>query len=96
MRRITKKQKRRLFFVSVLTLGTVCLIILNIFSVWNQILSMRSEKYILIEQLYELNEKEKHLKVEVEKMQNPDYIARYARERYLFSRDGEINIRIPE
>ena len=32
----------------------------------------------------------------VTKLQDPDYVARYAREKYLFSKDGEIIIRIPD
>ena len=36
------------------------------------------------------------LKSEVAKLQDPDYVARYAREKYLYSKSGEIIIRIPE
>lgn len=37
----------------------------------------------------ELLEEEKSLKSEVIKLQDPDYIARYAREKYLYTKDGE-------
>ena len=42
------------------------------------------------------NDKEEELKATVTKLQDPDYVARYAREKYLYSKDGEIIIRIPE
>ena len=35
-----------------------------------------------------LEEENAYLKVEVEKLQDPDYVARYAREKYLYSKDG--------
>ena len=47
-------------------------------------------------QLAELKDEEEELKGQVTKLQDPDYIARYAREKYLYSKDGEIIIRIPE
>ena len=34
--------------------------------------------------------------MDVDKLQDPDYIARYAREKYLYSKDGEFIIKIPE
>ena len=43
-----------------------------------------------------LKNKEKKLKVDANKLQDPDYIARYAREKYLYSKDGEFILKIPE
>ena len=54
------------------------------------------EKKDLNQKLVELKSQEKELKVDVEKMQDPEYIARYLREKYLYSKDGEYIIRIPE
>ena len=34
--------------------------------------------------------------MDVDKLQDPDYIARDAREKYLYSKDGEFIIKIPE
>ena len=34
--------------------------------------------------------------MDVEKLEDPDYIARYAREKYMYSKDGEIILRLPE
>ena len=41
-------------------------------------------------------EKEEELKVDANKLQNPDYVARYAREKYLYSKEGEFILQIPE
>ena len=42
-----------------------------------------------------LNEKDM-LKSEIMKMQDPDYIARYAKEKYFYSSDGEYIIKMDE
>lgn len=93
-RRISKKAKRRVLLISVITITLISLIFVNLFLVWNQLLIKSKEKKFYTEQLEKLKEEEAYLKVEVEKLQDPDYVARYAREQYLYSKDGELNIRI--
>ena len=61
-----------------------------------QIYQKSKEKKEFETQLVELKEKEEELKATVTKLQDPDYVARYAREKYLYSKDGEIIIRIPD
>ena len=56
----------------------------------------REEKEKFTTMLNKLKEKEEELNKTVTKLSNPDYVARYAREKYLYSKDGEIIIRIPE
>ena len=93
-RKISKKSKRRVLLISVVTISLISLIVVNVFSVWKQLLVKREEKIFYTEELEKLKEEEAYLKVEVEKLQDPDYVARYAREQYLYSKDGEFNIRI--
>ena len=47
-------------------------------------------------ELADLKDKELKLRLDAERLQDPDYIARYAREKYLYSKDGEFIIKIPE
>ena len=54
------------------------------------------EQKSLEKKLISLKNKEKKLKVDANKLQDPDYIARYAREKYLYSKDGEFILKIPE
>ena len=61
-----------------------------------KIYDKEKEKEVFSNMLKELKEKEEELNETVTKLQNPDYVARYAREKYLYSKDGEIIIRIPE
>ena len=93
-KKITKKSKRRVLLIFVVTIVLSSLLLVNWFSVWNQLLEKRKEKLFYTEQLAKLEEENAYLKVEVEKLQDPDYVARYAREQYLYSKDGEFNIRI--
>ena len=83
----------------VLGLGSIAIIItmtLTIGKYWVDIYDKYKEKRELEEKLAELQKKEKELKLDADKLQDPDYIARYAREKYLYSKDGEIIIRIPD
>lgn len=93
--KISKKSKRRILLISIITIGLIVTLFINMFSVWNQMLEIRREKKVYTEQLTELKDEEEALTLESEKLQDPDYIARYAREQYLYSKDGEFNIRIP-
>ena len=61
-----------------------------------QLYTKSKEKRKFEIELAELKDKEDELKGQVNKLQDPDYIARYAREKYLYSKDGEIIIRIPD
>jgi cell division protein FtsB len=39
---------------------------------------------------------EENLKEEINRLQDPEYMAKYAREKYLYSKNGEIIIKIEE
>ena len=47
-------------------------------------------------QLKDLKKEEKNKKTDLTKLQDEDYIARYAREQYLYTKDGEYVIKIDE
>ena len=93
-RKLTKKSKRRVLLISIFTISLISLLLINIFSVWKELIVKRNEKVFYTQELKKLQEEEDYLKVEVEKLKDSDYVARYAREQYLYSKDGEFNIRI--
>lgn len=79
----------------------VCLVVLiTIFvavgSYWVKITNKYQEKQQLANEIIALKEKEEELKVDVQRLEDPDYVARYAREKYLYSKDGELIIRMPD
>ena len=53
------------------------------------------EKGELKKELASLKDKEEELTSDVNKLQDSDYIARYAREKYYYSKDGELILKIP-
>lgn len=57
---------------------------------------MNEQKKELEDRIASLKEEEKVLKSDIQKLEDPSYVARYAREKYLYSKDGEIIIRMPD
>ncbi len=96
MERITKKDKRRLIFLLCLFVPLLVLFLSNMISYISIIYSNKKDKKILEEKYKQTLEREEVLKSEIMKLQDEEYVARYARERYLYSKDGEIIIRIDE
>ncbi len=78
----------------------IVIVIIFVFGVTiiNNIISLYDkyrEKEELSKKLIFLKNKENQLKVDVEKLQDSDYIAKYAREKYFYSKEGEIIFKIP-
>ena len=63
---------------------------------WVEIYSKYQENSKLSKELILLKEKELELKIDVEKLQDPEYLERYAREKYLFTKEGEIVLKLPD
>lgn len=95
-RRISKASKRRLSFF-----GPVCVffIFYFIFSLLYNvyvIYDLTKEKSNLDQKYLSLQEEAEQLKIDIEALNDPDYLANYARENYLYSKDGEYIIQIGE
>lgn len=93
-RKLSKTKKKRL-----VVFGTLSLIIIgyfifslgyNLYQLWN----LKKENANLKEQLTEEKRQGKILRAEIEKLQDPEYIAAYARENYSYSKTGERIIKI--
>lgn len=97
---VAKKKKLKFRYRLVLFIPVCLLVIITIFatigSYWVQISQKYQEKTRLADEILSLKEEEEILKVDVERLQDPDYVARYAREKYMYSKDGEIILRLPE
>lgn len=94
-----KKKLRPKGRAIVFCFSSIAVIVLMVFTMgkcWIEIFDKYQEKQELEKELTYLKEKEEELQVDVEKLQNPDYVARYAREKYLYSKDGEIVLQMPE
>ncbi len=92
--KLTAKERRRVVLTSIFCFFVIGLSIIS--SVGN-VVSIREkklEKRELSKQLENLKDEEKTLADDVEKLKNPEYAARYAREKYLYSKNGEKILKI--
>ena len=90
-----KRAKQRLMLEILIFLVLLAFLVFSMFKVWMQIIENKSSIVSLQEKYEKLLEEEKQLKSDVNKLQDPDYVARYAREKYLYTKDGELIIRMP-
>ena len=64
-------------------------------SIFNYI-SLKREENSLKSELASLLKEKEELKIEIDKLNDPEYVARYAKEKYLYSQNGEYVIKIEE
>ena len=97
-RRKRKKSKkfRRTVLLGFTSIFVIVAMVFTIGRYWIDIVNKYQEKKELERELTSLKEKEEQLRVDANKLQDPNYIARYAREKYYYSKDGEFIIKIPE
>ena len=95
-RKKVKKKAKRIATFGVLSIILVITICLTLFSVIIEIVDKYQEKNQLSTELIALQDQEKELETDVKKLEDPEYLARYAREKYFYSKDGELILRIPE
>ncbi len=92
----SKKKKRRMLFLGLTSIIVIVATTFTIGKYWVEIYDKYKEKKSLEKKYVSLKEKEAQLRVDADKLQDPDYIARYAREKYQYSKDGEFILKIPE
>lgn len=61
-----------------------------------QIVELKLKLYDLKEEKVVLEDEEKVIQSDIKRLQDPEYIARYAREKYFYSKEGEIILRIDD
>ena len=91
--KVTKKERRRLtiFVLSfIFIIGFTCI---NIFPDWLKIMNNKQQIKLLQASYEELLDTEEALKAEVQKLQDPEYVERYAKEKFLYTKEDEIIIR---
>ena len=91
-----KKKAKRIMTFGLFSILLITVVIFTLLSVFVEIINTYQEKQDLENKLVALEKKEKQLETDVKKLEDPEYLARYAREKYFYSKDGELIIRIPE
>ncbi len=92
--KLTKKERRRFTLTIIFCFFIIALSIISSFNNLAKISEKTKEKKQLTDRLDELKDEEKTLTDDVDKLKNPEYAARYAREKYLYSRNGEKILKI--
>ena len=93
-KKIPRASKHRLLFFGTLSIIVIAYFIFSITYYSMNIYKLQKEEKQLQNTLNALKYDEKDLKTEIEKLKDPDYLARYARENYLYSKNGEIVIKL--
>ena len=92
----TKKEKLRLRIYILTIVGLISFFGCKMYYYWPKRLTISHEKTEPDQKYTALLEEEETLSSDIVKLQDPDYIARFAREKYLYSKTGELIIRIVE
>ena len=91
--KISKKAKRRLALFGTLAVLIIIYFVFTLVTVANDLYRLKVEEKKLTNNLNELKTNASSLKTEITKLQDKDYVARYARENYLYTKNGEYVIK---
>lgn len=91
-----KRYRFRLLIYACIFVSIISITVLSCYGTWKQIIENKKEKEELTVKYNELLESEETLEGEVVKLQDPEYVAKYAREKYLFTKEGELIIDMSE
>lgn len=94
MKRRLKRDKMRLFIISAVIILLVISMVNSVAGDWTKIMENKSKITSLNKKYNELLSDEEKLESEVAKLQDDDYLLRYAKEKFLYSEDGEVIIRM--
>ena len=89
-----KKKRKKKASGNRLMIFIIAFFIYNLFSYIIEVKNLNNEQINLENDLIALKEEENNLKNEIEKLKDDDYLARYARENYMYSKDGEYIIKV--
>ena len=89
-----KNKSTRIFFVALICLAVNAYVIYGVVNTLSEVNKKEQEKVLLNKTLINLKEKNEELKVEANKLHDAEYVAKYAREKYMYSGQNEYIIRI--
>lgn len=93
-KRKASKSKIRIFISLIIFCSVTAALGYNCLNNIIKIQSMKKEKEDLQNQLVTLQEEKESLETDILKLEDPDYIAKYVREKYFYSKDGELILRL--
>lgn len=92
----TKKKSRYGKFISILYIGIVAVFVYVLFINVCRVIEQKQSYSELVERRDALLKEKKSLSKEVKLLSDDDYVTRYARDNYIFSKDGEEVVKLPD
>ena len=93
-KRKASKSKLRIFICLIIFASITGTLAYDCISNIRKINEMKKEKKNLQEELVVLQEEKEILETDILRLKDPDYIAKYVREKYFYSKDGEFILRL--
>lgn len=95
-RKKSKKERKRLFLITTAICLLMAFLVSSVYKDWIKILNNKSKELALNNKYEELLEEENSLNSEITKLQDDAYLARYAKEKFMYSATGDTIIRMDE
>lgn len=96
LKKISKGAKRRLVWLAPLSIFIIGYFVFTLVTTTVNLYNLHKEEKILNDKLTSLKGDAKSLKTEINKLQDKEYVARYARENYLYTKNGEYVIKMDD
>ncbi len=93
-KKLRKKRVKRIILVTIFCFSINAYVLYSVGTILKDVYVMKNENKELNVKLGNLKEEEEVLKSEVKKLKDPVYVAKYAREKFLYSGDDEYIIRM--
>lgn len=92
-KKASKKEKKRLIFISFAIILLLTFLVGSVYSDWQEILKNKKLERELANEYELLLNDEIKLSAEITKLEDDEYLARYAKEKYMLSKEGDIIIK---
>lgn len=90
----TRKEKKRLIVISLTIVLLLISLFYTVYDNFMQVVQNKKSITFLTSEYEQLLDEQTRLSSQVLKMQDPEYVARYAKEKFLYSLPDEIIIRV--
>lgn len=95
-KKYTAKTTSRMIIIFLFFVTVISTLVYTLFNNLYKINDIKNKLEELDKEKVTLLEKEEELEADIKRLSDPEYIARYAREKYLYSKEGEIILRMDE
>ncbi len=90
----TNRERFRLFLIATTMICLVGILVVSVYSDWKKILANQKLEVELNQKYEYLQDEEEKLNDEIDKLGDDSYLARYAKEKYMLSSEGDTIIKM--